>query len=76
MRYAALAGLGLALLPTFFVYEEVRKGMLTVVDVGWPAEGAELFLTYPRDHGAAAKIKALGESLRASFGDPPYWEDF
>lgn len=76
MRDAALAGLGLALLPTFFVYEEVRKGMLTIVDVGWPAEGAELFLTYPRDHGAAAKIKALGESLRASFGDPPYWEAF
>lgn len=74
MRDAALAGLGLALLPSFFVTEEVRQGLLTVVDIGWPAEGAELFLTYPRDHGAAAKIRALGESLRTTFGDPPYWE--
>lgn len=76
MRDAAMAGLGLALLPSFFVYDEVRQGTLTVVDIGWPAEGAELFLTYPRDHGAAAKIKAFGESLRTSFGDPPYWDMF
>lgn len=74
MRDAALAGLGLALLPTFFIHEEIRKGLLVEIDVGWPAEGADLFLTYPRDHGAAAKIRVLGDSLRRSFGDPPYWE--
>ena len=74
MRDTALAGLGIALLPTFFTYREIRAGSLVEVDVGWPAEGAELFLTYPRDHGAAAKIRALGDSLRRSFGDPPYWE--
>lgn len=74
MRDAVLAGLGLALLPSFFVHEELRQGLLSVIDIGWPAEGAELFLTYPRDHGAAAKIRALGESLRSSFGDPPYWD--
>lgn len=74
MRDAALAGLGLALLPTFFVHAEIRSGALVEVDIGWPAEGAELFLTYPRDHGAAPKIRALGDSLRRSFGDPPYWE--
>ncbi len=74
MRDAALAGLGLALLPTFFVHEEIRSGSLVEVDIGWPPEGAELFLTYPRDHGAATKIRALADSLRRSFGDPPYWE--
>ena len=74
MRDAALAGLGLALLPSFFLRQEIRSGTLVEIDIGWPAEGAELFLTYPRDHGAASKIRALGESLRRSFGDPPYWE--
>lgn len=74
MRDAALAGLGLAMLPTFFVHQEMKTGALVEVDVGWPAEGAELFLTYPRDHGAATKIRAFGDSLRHSFGDPPYWE--
>jgi DNA-binding transcriptional LysR family regulator len=74
MRDAAAQGLGIALLPTFFIHEAVANGSLVEIDIGMPAEGAELFLTYPRDHGAAAKIRAFGDSLRRSFGDPPYWE--
>lgn len=74
MRDAALSGLGLAMLPTFFVHQEIKTGALIEVDIGWPAEGAELFLTYARDHGAATKIRAFADSLRQSFGDPPYWE--
>lgn len=74
MREAAMAGLGIALLPTFFVHESIESGALVPIDVGAPAEGAELFITYPRDHGASAKIRALADSLKRSFGDPPYWE--
>ena len=74
MRDAAAAGLGIALLPSFFVHDAVRSGTLEEIDIGLQAEGAELFLAYPRDHGAAPKIRALAESLRRSFGDPPYWE--
>jgi hypothetical protein len=29
--------------------------VLVPIDVGARAEGAELFITYPRDHGASAK---------------------
>lgn len=74
MRDAAVAGLGIALLPTFFVHEALRAGTLVEIDIGVEAEGAELFLAYPRDHGASAKIHALADSLRRSFGDPPYWD--
>lgn len=74
MRDAAIEGLGIALLPTFFIYEALANGTLVEVDVGLQAEGAELFLAYPKDHGAAAKIRAFGDSLRRSFGSPPYWE--
>lgn len=74
MRDAAIAGLGITLLPTFLVYQSVREGALVPLDVRAEAEGAELFLTYARDHGASAKIRALAESLRRSFGDPPYWD--
>lgn len=74
MRDAAAAGLGIALLPSFFVHDALTSGALKEIDIGLEAEGAELFLAYPKDHGAAAKIRALGDSLRRSFGDPPYWE--
>ncbi len=73
MRDAALAGLGIALLPTFFVHEQLSNASLVHVDVGVEAEGAELYIAYPRDRSASAKVSALTESLRSSFGDPPYW---
>lgn len=74
MRDAALAGLGVTLLPSFFVHEELKAASLVHVDVGPEAEGAELYMAYPRDRGASAKVAALTESLRVSFGDPPYWD--
>ena len=74
MRDAALAGLGLSLLPTFFIDAQLRAGTLMAVDVGATAEGAELYLAYPGDRRASAKVLALTESLRRSFGDPPYWD--
>jgi DNA-binding transcriptional LysR family regulator len=74
MRDAALAGLGLTLLPSFFVHAQLRDGSLTSVEVGAEAEGAELHLAYPRDRSTSAKVAALTESLRRSFGDPPYWD--
>lgn len=74
MRDVAIAGLGIALLPSFFVNDDLRDGSLVAVDVGAQAQGAELFITYARDHGASAKIRALTESLRRSFGEPPYWD--
>ena len=74
MRDAALAGLGIALLPTFFVHEQLASGALVEVAIGLEAEGAELFIAYPRDRSASTKIAALAASLKRSFGDPPYWD--
>ncbi|TDT88829.1 DNA-binding transcriptional LysR family regulator [Azorhizobium sp. AG788] len=74
MRGAAVAGLGLALLPTFLCHEELAAGTLEVVDVGVPAEGAQLHAAYPLDRSASAKLRALIEHLRRAFGSPPVWE--
>ncbi|MEO7467346.1 MAG: LysR family transcriptional regulator [Sphingobium limneticum] len=71
---AAIEGLGISLLPSFYVNEALARGSLVEIDVGCEAEGAELFVVYPRDHKASAKVLALIDILRASFGDPPYWE--
>ena len=74
MRDAAVAGLGITLLPTFFVHQYLASGELLEIDIGIAAEGAELFIAYPRDRSASAKIAARTASLRRSFGDPPYWD--
>jgi DNA-binding transcriptional LysR family regulator len=74
MRDAAVAGLGIALLPSFFVHTQLDSGALVPIDIGVEAEGAELFIAHLRDHSASAKIRALTDSLRQSFGTPPYWD--
>jgi DNA-binding transcriptional LysR family regulator len=74
MREAAEKGLGLALLPTFFLDRALKKRTLTALDIGAHAEGATLYLGYPEHLRASAKIRALIQWLQQAFGDPPYWE--
>jgi DNA-binding transcriptional LysR family regulator len=74
MRDAALAGLGITLLPSFMIHAELASGALLLVDVGLEAEGAEIYIAYPMDRGASAKVRAVTECLRRAFGDPPYWD--
>jgi DNA-binding transcriptional LysR family regulator len=72
MRDAALAGLGITLLPLFLVHAELASGTLQALDVGVEAEGADIYVAY-RERGASAKLHAFITVLRQTFGDPPYW---
>jgi DNA-binding transcriptional LysR family regulator len=74
MRDAALAGLGITLLPTFMIHRELTSGELQELDVGVQAEGADVYVAYPGERGASAKLAALIEALRRAIGDPPYWD--
>jgi DNA-binding transcriptional LysR family regulator len=76
MRDAALAGLGVALLPRFAIHRELAAGSLLELPLapGWEAEGAEIYLAYPSEGPTSAKLRALVEHLRQCLGTPPYWE--
>jgi DNA-binding transcriptional LysR family regulator len=74
MRDAAIEGLGVALLPTFIFHRAVESGELRLLDVGADAESATIFIAYPKDSRASAKVQALIAHLREGFGTPPYWE--
>ncbi|WP_341675641.1 LysR family transcriptional regulator [Niveibacterium sp. SC-1] len=74
MRDAALAGLGLTLLPTFIIWQELRSGALVEVDVGRAVEPESIYVAHPGGQKSSAKLRAMVEHLRARFGDPPYWE--
>jgi DNA-binding transcriptional LysR family regulator len=76
MRDAAVAGLGIALLPSFLVQAELAKKTLRIVSMGATPESAEVFVSYPTARGATAKVVALIECLRKAFGSPPYWDRF
>ena len=74
MRDAAIAGLGIALLPTFIVHGELDAGLLRAIDLGVEAEGADIHITYPKDRETSAKVRALTACLQQAIGDPPYWD--
>jgi DNA-binding transcriptional LysR family regulator len=74
MRDAALAGLGITLLPTFLIRPELDSDALRVVNVGTEAQSAEIHVAYPTARSASSKVRALIEYLREAFGDPPYWD--
>ncbi|MBN9555609.1 MAG: LysR family transcriptional regulator [Alphaproteobacteria bacterium] len=74
MRGAVEEGLGIALLPRFLYYDLLKARKVRVIDVGVEAEPGTVFIAYPSDRRVTAKILALTAHLRASFGNPPYWE--
>ncbi|MEI9982272.1 MAG: LysR family transcriptional regulator [Aliidongia sp.] len=74
MRDAAIAGLGIALLPTWIAGEDVSAGRLMILDIGVQAEEEFLYIAHPEGRRPSTKLRALADSLRESFGDPPYWD--
>jgi DNA-binding transcriptional LysR family regulator len=74
MRDAALGGLGITLLPTFFFHGLLSSKKLRWVDVGAEPEPATIFIAHPNDRRVSAKVLALIAHLRSTFGTPPYWE--
>jgi DNA-binding transcriptional LysR family regulator len=75
MRDAAIAGLGIALLPTFLLDVPVRERTLRVLDVGAEGEGATVHIAYPEHLRTSGKIRALTAWLREAFGEPAYWDN-
>lgn len=74
MRDAALAGLGIALLPEFAIYRELASGALLELDLEVEPEGADIFLAYAAERGTSAKLRALTSWLRRAFAAPQCWQ--
>ncbi len=72
LREAALAGLGLALLPDFSASASVREGRLMEVLPGWRAVGFfgdAIYAVHPWSSHTPQGVRLLIEHLRASMGD-------
>lgn len=74
LRDAAIAGLGIALLPAFIAGPAIREGSLAEIDVGDKPEPEFIYMAHPEGRNPSAKLRAIADHLRKAFGDPPYWE--
>lgn len=74
MRDAAIAGLGIALLPTFVAGPALRDGTLAAIDIGCQAEAEFIYMAHPEGRRPSVKLRAIADHLKQAFGSPPYWE--
>jgi DNA-binding transcriptional LysR family regulator len=75
MRDAAIAGLGIASLPTFHCADGVKSGALEILDVGADDDITPITLAYQNGVRPSAKLTALIDHLKRAFGNPPYWDE-
>jgi DNA-binding transcriptional LysR family regulator len=73
LYHAALAGLGIAALPTFLLHEAINAGTLEVVLRDYALQEAALFLVRPPGP-ASGKVRVLTDLLVERFGGEPYWD--
>lgn len=74
IRDAAVAGLGVALLPAFIAGPAISEGLLVEIDVGYRPEAEFIYMAHPEGRNPSAKLRAVADHLRKAFGDPPYWD--
>lgn len=75
LKDAAVEGLGIALLPSFIIGEELRAGRLVPVMVDWrPSLDSAIHAVYPASRNLSPKVRVFIDFLSARFGDPPYWD--
>ena len=76
---AARDGLGIALLPTWILAEDLRAGRLTALmtDRVWsiaPGPEPAIWGVYPPKKTVSPKVRVFLDFVADRFGSPPYWE--
>jgi DNA-binding transcriptional LysR family regulator len=66
IRDAAIAGMGLTLLPTFLVADALQAGKLLPVLQDTPVVSDGIFVVYPPDRYLSTKVRALIEHFDGS----------
>lgn len=76
LRMAAIHGLGLVLLPTYMVGQDIRKGRLQAVLTDHVPAHLEIHAVYPHRKHLSAKVRTFVDFLNERFSPKPYWEDW
>ncbi|HIK46050.1 MAG TPA: LysR family transcriptional regulator [Leptolyngbyaceae cyanobacterium M65_K2018_010] len=71
LRQAALAGLGLVMLPTFIVGGDLQQGTLRALLTAYHPPEIGIYALYPINRHLSAKVKVLIEFLHQHLSPPP-----
>lgn len=74
IREAAIAGAGVAYLPTFVIADAVGRGELEIVLADHVREPIAMHALFPGTQHVAARVRAFIDFLVEEFGDNPAWD--
>ncbi|MXI47088.1 LysR family transcriptional regulator [Pseudomonas moraviensis] len=74
IREAVIAGLGVAVLPTFIVHDAVRRGDLSIVLAQYMRPPIAMYAVHPSMRYQTARARALINFLVDAFGGDPEWD--
>ena len=76
LRIAALSGLGLVILPTYMVGQDIRRNRLQAVLTEFVPAPLEIHAVYPHRKHLSAKVRTFVDFLHERFHPKPYWEEW
>lgn len=71
LRDAALAGIGIVLLPGLVVHDDIAQGRLRVVLPGWHAQAGIIQAVFPSRRGLIPAVRRLIDFLATEFENDP-----
>ncbi len=71
---AAIDGLGIALLPSFIVFEALEKGALEAIPCGEPIDDSTIHAVLPAGRDPPRLVRRFVDFLAETFGPEPYWD--
>lgn len=74
MRDAAIAGLGIVLLPAFIVYREIERGALIPILTRYHYSQMAAYAIYPQTRHLSQRVRAFVDFLSKRFDKKPYWD--
>lgn len=75
LHAAALAGLGLMVMPTFICGPDLAAGRLEAVLADCTVSESAVHAVYPHNRHLSPKVRAFVDFLGAHFGPAPYWDE-
>jgi DNA-binding transcriptional LysR family regulator len=74
LKAALLDGIGVGLLPTFSIDDELRDGRLVTALDAYEDSGTSVYAVYPHSRHLSTKVRAFVDFLADYFGPEPYWD--
>ena len=76
LKAAALNHMGITLLPTFIVGDDLKAGNLVQVLKEYCPPDIAIYAVFPSRRFLSAKVRTFVDHLTNCFGEQPYWDDY